>query len=113
MTIEGIEVLNTIPAILHDIPYAVLFIGLFVGLILIGLSDYFFIKNNDILSLKVTIILIVGVVIASLSLICFGVKRPVRYEVVLDSTVSYNEFCDQYEVIAKEGKIITVQKRGE
>lgn len=51
-----------------------------------------------------------GVIILSvLFALIFTCANPIRYDVILDNSVSYNEFIEKYDVIAVNGKIYTVQ----
>lgn len=44
-----------------------------------------------------------------------GCETPTRYEtqyqVIIDDSVSMNDFLDKYEIIDTEGKIITIKER--
>lgn len=51
-----------------------------------------------------------GVFILSvLFMFIFACTQPIRYDVILDNSVSYNEFIEKYDVIEVNGKIYTVQ----
>ena len=59
-------------------------------------------------------ILVIGV---ALSIICGCLvpedKYETRYQVIVDNSVSMNEFQNKYEIIEVEGKIYTVRERVE
>lgn len=51
-----------------------------------------------------------GVIVLSvLFALIFACAHPIRYDVILDNSVSYNEFIERYDVIEVNGKIYTVR----
>ena len=42
-----------------------------------------------------------------------SVPDYIKYEVILDDSVSMNEFYDKYEILNVEGKIYTIKPKGE
>ena len=55
------------------------------------------------------IIMPILIILAVLFALIFACAHPIRYDVVLDNSVSYNEFIEKYDVIAVNGKIYTVK----
>ena len=55
------------------------------------------------------IIMPILIILAVLFACIFACAHPIRYDVVLDNSVSYNEFIEKYDVIAVNGKIYTVK----
>lgn len=48
-------------------------------------------------------------ILSALFLVIFACAQPIQYDVILDNSVSYNEFIEKYDVIAVNGKIYTVE----
>lgn len=48
-------------------------------------------------------------ILSALFLVIFACAQPIQYDVILDNSVSYNEFIEKYDVIAVNGKIYTVK----
>ena len=86
----------------------VLFVGIIVG-ILVGASDDW--------RLGVTIFLIVFITgsVSFGTLVGCTTGEPIEYEtqykVVIDDSVSMNDFIEKYEIIDQDGKIYTVREK--
>lgn len=48
-------------------------------------------------------------ILSVLFIVMFACAQPIRYDVILDNSVSYNEFIEKYDVIEVNGKIYTVK----
>lgn len=73
------------------------------GLILTGTY-----KNNKLLNILVTVCLIC--VVIGISMAIFAPREAEdRYQVIIDDSVSFNEFYEHYEVLEINGKIYTVR----
>lgn len=84
-----------------------------IVLILIGISCIIisFICGDENL-FKVLIIL--GMLFLFGAFYNYSTNNPVKvttYQVILDDSVSYNEFIEKYEVIKQEGRIYTVYEK--
>ena len=54
-------------------------------------------------------IFLVVFILSMLFMFIFTCAQPIRYDVILDNSVNYNEFIEKYDVIEVNGKIYTVQ----
>ena len=77
-----------------------------------AIVSLFILLKNKCNSWKGFVILVIG---GALSIICGCLipedKYETRYQVIIDDSVSMNEFQDKYEIIEMEGKIYTVRER--
>lgn len=113
--IQGLEILNTIPA---EKPTNVFVVSFYFILILFWL---FFIfaeigsncKNHgrDFL-LSIILAVLIG---AMLGITITAIKNqnlyPERYEVLIDSKIDFNEFHNKYEIIDQKGKIYIIREK--
>ena len=82
-----------------------LFIGGMVGII-VGFCDYSVLSG---LGIGLLVFLLVGSIIA---IITEGPAYTVpTYKVIIEDTVSMNDFSERYEIINQEGKIFTIRER--
>ena len=81
----------------------------------------FFIGSIDCSELESTLIgALVGVVFGILFMALFGTiysypaetETTMQYEVILDDSVSMNEFCEHYNVVEQRGDIFVVEEKG-
>lgn len=60
---------------------------------------------------------VLGIMMGALAGSIVGAAAPLeqhqitRYEVIIDDTVSMNEFYEKYKIISQEGKIYTVEEK--
>lgn len=103
--IEGITLLNTFTTAIAT-GWTTLFIILAVVCTLITIA------GTDCDTPFVSICSLI-VVIASLccAVLGIGAKEVTRYQVLIDSSVSYAELTEHYEVIKQEGLIYTIQEK--
>lgn len=55
-----------------------------------------------------------GIFCIVVAIICYATNNPVKvttYQVILDDSISYNEFIEKYEVIKQEGRIYTIYEK--
>lgn len=103
---SGVTILNVkgafLPAVYEhqNIVVLILIILFVVSLV----SDLLFISHEI-----VPYIFLGACILSVLFIVMFACARPIRYEVILDNSVSYNEFIEKYDVIEVNGKIYTVQ----
>ena len=63
------------------------------------------------------VIVVVGIILGLLCGFLIGMDHEVptkyesHYQIIIDDSVSMNEFLDKYEIIDTEGKILTVRER--
>jgi hypothetical protein len=110
---EGITILNQT---LHE--GAIIDSLFMIGLILVGAGLFLGIAGAFMSSCKIKVI---PYIFLSIALIFFAVglaigifgprEQIVRYQVLIDETVSFVEFNDRYEIISQDGIIYTIQER--
>ena len=99
---SGVTILNVkgafLPAVYEhqNIVVLILIILFVVSLV----SDLLFISH------EIVPYIFLGACILS---VLFACAQPIRYDVILDNSVSYNEFIEKYDVIEVNGKIYTVK----
>lgn len=84
----------------------IIFILLGIGCIIIS-----FISNNEFIF---KVLLVLGMLFLFGAWYNYRLNNPVKvttYQVILDDTISYNEFVEKYEVIKQEGRIYTVYEK--
>lgn len=106
---DGVTVLQTIPALLPFVSYTDLSIALTVSLLLLIYCAWSMTRfsSRDIYFKLSMFLLAVCVVIIFVG--C--AKHPEQYKVTLSDSVSYNEFVARYEIIETEGNVLTVEER--
>ena len=97
---EGVTILNTIPEEKHLMSF------LIAGIILLVIDILIFIVDR----IDIAFIILSTFTITILTLGWF-LSFPERYEVIIDDSVSFNEFQEHYEIIKQNGKIYTVEVR--
>lgn len=109
----GIEILNEYIvasewAFNYWVALGILVVALMVGVIVC-------IKEKE--APLIILFLVLGVSAGALAGSFMGCIAPLeqhqvtRYEIIIDDTVSMNEFYEKYEIIDKEGKIYTVEEK--
>lgn len=99
---DGVTILQTIPAYFESFPGTLTLIMLIAGVV------FMFIGCT---SLDKSYLIGIGLAILTFA-VCIGVKsHPEQYKVTIDDSVSYNEFTDHYKIIETDGKILTVEER--
>ena len=104
---EGITILNSeIIMTSHWIPIVVTILG-GIGLILSFLMDALSF-NCDVFKMLIisTIITLIGVI----SMFIFKVPCYTSYEVILEDSVSINEFLNRYEILDQRGQIYVIKE---
>ena len=110
---EGITILNQT---LHE---GTIVDPLFmIGLTLIGAGLFLGIAGAFMSSCKIKIIpyIFLGISLTffaiGLAIGAFGPREQItRYQVLIDSSVSFTEFNDRYKIITQDGAIYTIQER--
>lgn len=82
-------------------------------LILMGISCIIigFVSNNENVFMA---LMVFGMLILFGAYYDYTTNNPVKvttYQVILDDSISYNEFVEKYEVIKQEGRIYTVYEK--
>lgn len=109
---EGLEILSTS----DTLPVAVsIFLG-FLCFVVIALSAYLLVDSAiEGSGLGVIIsLLFIGIGLFLSGVVASETFNPVpTYKVLVDDSVSMNEFYDKYEILNVEGKIYTIEPKGE
>ena len=104
---EGITILNSeVIMAPHWGPIAMFILGV-VG---IFLSFFMDILDFDCDVIKMLIISASITLIGAISLFIFEVPYYTSYEVILEDSVSMNEFLDRYEILDQRGQIYTIKE---
>ena len=105
---EGITILNSeVVMVPHWGPIVVLILGVISVLVLLFLALLGF--DHDTM-ITASIISASMVLIGALSLIIVQVPYYTSYEVILEDSVSMNEFLNKYEILDQRGQIYTVKE---
>lgn len=109
---QGIEILNTIPAeeSISALPVSfycvlVLFWIFYVCAEIVSRSNKNFLLS---IVLAVPIGIIIGITITTIK---NKDLDPEQYEVLIDSSIDFNEFYNKYEIVSQRGKIYTIQEK--
>ena len=97
---EGVTILNIIPEEKH------LMVLLIIGIICLIVDILVFLIDGA----DTAFIILSTFTITVLTLGWF-ISFPERYEVIIDDSVSFNEFQEYYEIIDQKGKIYIVEVR--
>ena len=107
---EGITILNSeVIMVPHWGPIAVTILGV-VG---IFLSLFMDVLDFDCDVFKMLIISISMILIGAISSFIIQVPYYTSYEVILEDSVSMNEFLDRYEILDQRGQIYVVKEINE
>ena len=85
--------------------------GWSISVIIFILLVISFISNNEFIF---KVLLVLGMLFLFGAWYNYRLNNPVKvttYQVILDDTISYNEFVEKYEVIKQEGRIYTVYEK--
>ena len=82
----------------------------FVAAIILA-EDYM--NVAEVFILGVIVALISTVIVTILSFLPSNEVKQINYEVIIDDSVSFNDFTDKYEIIDKHGEIYIVTERKE
>ena len=109
---NGVEILSSETIYNTILPEWCIIVGMVLGIVFLLVSmllaaDYYHIA---------------GTIVAVFAVVCFvfaplGVIsnendiNHIEYKVIIDDSVSMNEFLDKYEILDQEGKIYTVKER--
>lgn len=103
--LDGVTVLNTIPAIEGGLPLILGWICCALGLICLVLIFVLVIRGSDF-----TFFALLGTVIfLGLMMMFWSCLHSEQYKVTIDDTVSVVEFNEHYKVLDQEGLIYTVE----
>ena len=107
---SGVTILNVKGAFLPTVyEYQNIIIPILIILAVMSLVGVFLFIDHEIVSY-----IFIGVFILSiLFAFIFAYARPIRYDVILDNSVKYNEFIAKYDVIEVTGKIYTVELKNQ
>lgn len=115
---DGVEILSqtTIYEVTHlqwVIPLFIL-IGALIGVII----NIFYWRNAkfDVSDLGIILVLaviglVVGAFVGGITMKTLDTVDYIEYKVIVDDSVSLNEFFDKYEILDQEGKIYTVKEK--
>lgn len=119
---DGVTILNEIEVVqvVNDtFNYTAGVIALIVTVLICAIVG-FFIGRHDFNEFESTLIgVMAGLVIGILPMMVSGsafsyppeTKTIIQYEVILDDSVSMNEFCEHYNVIEQRGNIFVVEEK--
>lgn len=99
---DGVTVLQTIPAFLESFPGLLTLIMLITGVVIMFVGCT---------SLDQSYLIGVGLSILMFAVGIGAKSHPEQYKVTLSNSVSYNEFVARYEIIETEGNVLTVEER--
>lgn len=103
---SGVTILNVKEAFLPAVyEYQDIIIPILIILAVMSLVCVLIFMNHEIVAYIFSGVTILSVLFAFI----FACAQPIQYDVILDNSVSYNEFIEKYDVIAVHGKIYTVQ----
>ena len=106
---DGVTVLQTIPAVFPFVSKTELGVALTISLLLLVYCVWCMTRFSSIdIYFKLSMFLL-AVCLVLVFVIC--VKHPEQYKVTLSDSVSYNEFVAHYEVIETDENILTVEER--
>lgn len=107
---DGVIILNSYETLTNALGIFFVFVWGLVFAVLTLCFLYLFIKDNPSISTAIFII-----IVGALAVILFcnipEKKYETHYQVMVDDSVSMNEFQSKYEIIEVEGKIYTVKER--
>lgn len=107
---DGVIILNSYETLTNALGIFFVFVWGLVFAVLTLCFLYLFIKDNPSISTAIFII-----IAGALAVILFcnipEKKYETHYQVMVDDSVSMNEFQSKYEIIEVEGKIYTVKER--
>lgn len=108
---DGVTILNTVEKGGFSIWGLIAFVLLVVGTFLLL---YLFIRSaaeyDDTASLVFTMMILCGIVTTLVGCALWGPTYR-EYKVIVDESVSFEEFTNKYEVVGQEGEIYTVVER--
>lgn len=109
---NGVTILNSYEYLINDaniVGSIFLFLGLLAASIvmLIALFKYSF----GYFGTKITIFVLLATLTITVGCLIPKKKYETQYQVIVDDSVSMNEFQNKYEIIKVEGKIYTVKER--
>lgn len=109
---NGVEILSSETVYNPILPEYWLGIGLGCALLLVVAMAFCFANEHIILGFICMVLSFSFVFIGFLGGICRKTDIDhIEYKVIVDDSVSMNEFLDKYEILDQEGKIYTVKER--
>ena len=109
---NGVEILSSETIYNTILPEYCLGIGLGLAFIFIIAAIFCFVDERVVLGLICVGLTICSVVVCGLTDTYSKTDiSHIEYKVIINDTVSMNEFLDKYEIIDQEGKIYTVKER--
>lgn len=103
---SGVTILNVKDAFLPAVyEHQNIIIPILIILAVMSLAGVLLFISHEIVPYIFLVIFILSV----LFMFIFTCAQPIRYDVILDNSVNYNEFIEKYDVIEVNGKIYTVQ----
>ena len=104
---EGITILNSEVLM---VPHWGLSVVIILGLVGIFLSFFMDVLDFDFDVVKMLIISASIALIGAISLFIFKVPYYTSYEVILEDSVSINEFLNRYEILDQRGQIYVIKE---
>lgn len=103
---SGVTILNVKDAFLPAVyEHLNIILPILIILAVMSLVCVLIFMNHEIVAYIFSGVTILSVLFAFI----FACAHPIRYDVILDNSVSYNEFIERYDVIEVNGKIYTVK----
>jgi hypothetical protein len=107
----GVEILSSTIFYKTILPEWV-FIITFVGIFCFFVSTLFcLLEGKKLLTVIFLIMTIISIILTTLTTTFSDTIDHIKYKVIIEDSVSMNEFYEYYEVIEQEGKIFTVRER--
>ena len=109
---NGVEILSSKTIYNPIFPEYWLGIGIGCALLLIVAMGFCFANERIILGYICVILSFSFVFVGCLGVTCIKTNIDhIEYKVIVDDSVSMNEFLNKYEILDREGKIYTVKER--
>lgn len=109
---NGVEILSSEAIYNTILPEWCIALGFILGVAFMMAAIFTFIDGYNISGCVCLVIMIASIIVTCLG----GAKsktdvKYIEYKVIIDDSVSMNEFLDKYEIVDQEGKIYTVKER--
>ena len=109
---NGVEILSSETIYNTILPEYWLGIGLGLAFILVIVMAFCFANEHIILGFICMVLSVSFIFVGSLGGICRKTDIDhIEYKVIVDDSVSMNEFLNKYEILDREGKIYIVKER--
>ena len=107
----GVEILSSTIFYKTIFPEWVFIIS-FIGIFCFFVSTLFcLLEGKKLLTIIFLIMTTISIILTTHTTISSDIIDHIEYKVILENSISMNEFYEHYEVIDQEGKIFTVKER--